>query len=129
MRRSRGRVERHSVFPQESLCNRRFLPSPQPSPCKGEGGEGASPQPSPCKGEGAIIPQELLWRCNRSSSLCYWPLPELCAGAAGDSLMQAGYYSAILNGLLQGADALGQNITLFNHSLLHKDTHRAIRVY
>src|SRR5579862_4523075 len=52
-----------SAIPQESLCNRRFLPSPQPSPCKGEGGEGASPQPSPCKGEGAIIPQELLWLC------------------------------------------------------------------
>src|SRR5579862_2749876 len=41
-----------SAIPQESLCHRRFLPSPQPSPCKGEGGEGASLQPSPCKGEG-----------------------------------------------------------------------------
>src|SRR5579862_2895059 len=51
------------AVPQDSLCNRRFLPSPRPSPCKGEGGEGASPQPSPCKGEGAIIPQELLWLC------------------------------------------------------------------
>src|SRR5579862_6793915 len=80
---------RHSVFPQKSLCHRRFLPSPQPSPgkgegvspqpspgkgegvsprpspCKGEGGEGASPRPSPCKGEGSIIPQELLWLCIR----------------------------------------------------------------
>src|SRR5579862_2719364 len=70
-----------SAIPQESLCNRRFLPSPQPSPCKGEGGEGASPQPSPCKGEGgegaslqpspckgegAINAQELLWLCTRS---------------------------------------------------------------
>src|SRR5579862_8249534 len=84
-----------SAIPQESLCHRRFLPSPQPSPCKGEGGEGVSPQPSPCKGEGgegasprpspckgeggegvsprpspckgegAIIPQELLWLCTR----------------------------------------------------------------
>src|SRR5579862_6876175 len=57
-----------SAIPQESLCNRRFLPSPQPSPCKGEGGEGASPQPSPCKGEGAIIPQELLWLCTRNDA-------------------------------------------------------------
>src|SRR5579862_7598687 len=40
-----------SAIPQESLCNRRFLPSPQPSPCKGEG---------------AIIPQELLWLCTRN---------------------------------------------------------------
>src|SRR5271166_6498402 len=50
-------------------------------------------------------------------------------GAPGDSLMEPGYYNAILNGILQGADALGQNVTLFNHSLLHRDTHRAIRVY
>src|SRR5579871_3717987 len=87
-----------SAIPQESLCHRRFLPSPQPSPCKGEGGEGVSPQPSPCKGEGgegasprpspckgeggegvsprpspckgegAIIPQELLWRCTSISA-------------------------------------------------------------
>src|SRR5579862_4446026 len=57
-----------SAIPQESLCNRRFLPSPQPSPCKGEGGEEASPRPSPCKGEGAIIPQVLLWLCTSISA-------------------------------------------------------------
>ncbi len=50
-------------------------------------------------------------------------------GVPGDSLVQPGYFSAILNSLLQGADALGQNVTLFNHSLLHRDAHRAIRVY
>src|SRR5258708_6412193 len=76
-----------TAFPQEALCHRGFLPSPQPyckercvvpsttarvrrcasrpcdtlRPCMGDGAWKFSLRTSPCKGEGAIIPQELLW--------------------------------------------------------------------
>jgi len=51
------------------------------------------------------------------------------AGIAGDSLMQPGYYSAIMEGLLHAADALQHNITVFTNSLLHTDTHQSIRTF
>src|SRR5579862_3635617 len=79
-----------SAVPQDSLCSRRFLPSPRPSPCKGEGGERVSPnlslaereshrtsplrresltEPLPCRERGSHRPSPLQRESHRTSPL------------------------------------------------------------
>lgn len=53
----------------------------------------------------------------------------MLAGVDGHSLVQPGYYQAIVNGILPASDLLQHNITLFTHSIFHADPHQSVRIY
>lgn len=53
----------------------------------------------------------------------------LVAGVGGHSLLQPGYYSSIVNGILTASDRLSHNITLFTNSILHAAPHQSLRIY
>jgi DNA-binding LacI/PurR family transcriptional regulator len=50
-------------------------------------------------------------------------------GRRGDSFIQPGYHTFVLNGVMAATDSLDLNVTLFHTKLLSGDPHQSIRTY